>query len=404
MKRLFVYRALDAKGQLVTGESPLADPEILAERLHATGLHPLEIRRARVARQRRRPIALRLLHPRGPLVRPRALALYTRQFATLMRAGEPITRALRVLARQTDSAPLARTTLALSRAVASGTPLHDAMRRHPRVFDPLYLGLVRLGEMSGGLDEALMRIADVLDRRAWLRGKIRSAVVYPCTVALIAALITIFLVWKVMPKFSAAFQEAGKELPALTAGLIRWSEAIRANAVLVLILLMLLLACLRWMGRRPWGRLALDRATLRVPVLGTLCRKTAMARFARTLSTLMAAGVPILQALDIVRGAAGNAVLSRALGRAHLAIVNGESLHTTFAMQPVFPPLLVQMVAVGEECGEMTRLLTRMADLYEREVDDTVKALASIIEPVMIVLVGTIVGLIAVAVFLPLVS
>jgi type IV pilus assembly protein PilC len=327
---------------------------------------------------------------------------FVRQLATLLDAGLPILKSLRVLMEQSESPVLVEVAWRLSRSVESGKTLAAAMAEHPRIFDPLCVSMVRVGEIGGVLSPVLFRVAEHLERRIDLWRKIRGAMIYPLTVALVASVITAFILWKVVPKIAAAYETTGEELPAPTQVLIGASELIREKAPWAILAVALIAVIVRLFRRTAWGGLVIDRLKLKTPLFGDLIRKVAIVRFTETLATLISAGVPILNSLDIVRHTAGNEVLARAIGDVHRAVADGHSIHEPLAAHRVFPPLVVHMVAVGEETGDLTGLLRKVAVGYQLEVDNAVKALTSIIEPLLIVLVGLVVGAIAVAVFLPI--
>lgn len=332
------------------------------------------------------------------------LAVFTRQFAAMIDAGLPIVRALGVLAEQTENEKLRGVVSEVRRDVESGEPLSDALGRHPEVFGRLYVEMVRAGEVGGVLDEVLLRIAAQQEKDRELRRKVRSALTYPLVVLVMAVLAAAFMLVFVVPIFARMFEDLGGTLPLPTQIAMALSGLLTGFGGLVLLILLVAAAYAfyRWrkteQGRRVW-----DRLVLRLPLrVGEVARKVAVARFARTFGTLSSSGVPILQALEITASAAGNHEVERAVLGARDAVRRGSAIHEPLEAEPVFPPMVSRMVAVGEETGDLEGMLEKVADFYEGEVDAAVGSLASIIEPVMIVVVGAIVGGIIVAMYLPM--
>jgi len=290
----------------------------------------------------------------------------------------------------------------VAKDIEGGSSLSDALAKHPKVFDKLYVNMVRAGEIGGVLEAVLNKVAEFLEKRQVLIGKVRSAMMYPVTVMVLAACIVGFILIKIIPRFEEIFAGLNAELPALTQFLIDASNVLVHKTWLVVLTIIAIVFIYKKINANRNGKYALDRMKLRLPVFGDLLRKIAITRFAGTLSTLITAGVPILQALDIVRESSGNEVIARAMEKVYTSVKDGESIHEPLRESKVFPPLVVHMVAVGEETGAIDQMLTKVAEAYEREVDDTVNGLTSILEPLMIVCLGAIVGVIVVALYLPL--
>jgi type IV pilus assembly protein PilC len=337
-------------------------------------------------------------------IKTKHVMTFTRQLATLIDAGLPILRSLFILSEQVESVVFKEKIHAMVKDIEGGSSLSEAMSKHPKVFDGLYVNMVRAGEIGGVLEAVLDRIAYFLEKREALKGKVKSAMMYPVVVSVLAALIVGVILWKIMPRFVVIFEQLGAELPALTLALVKASEILVNKTWIVVLIAVVIFVGFKQINSTKSGKYAIDRMSLKLPVLGELLRKVAIARFAGTLATLVTAGVPILQALDIVRDTSGNEVIARAMDKVYQSVKDGESIHEPLSECPVFPPLVVHMVAVGEETGAIDQMLEKVAEAYEREVDDTVNALTSILEPLLIVFLGAIVGVIVVALYLPLFS
>ena len=330
------------------------------------------------------------------------LAIATRQLAVMLGAGVPLVQCLDLLGSEERDPVLADALLALRDDVEGGASLAAALAGRPRIFDELYVGMVAAGEAGGVLHTMLVRLADCLEKSVALRGQVRAAMMYPVAVLLIAATVVGVILWKVIPTFAALFDGLGAVLPLPTRVVIAASESLPVAGPALL----LTAAGGFWLGKRwyatPRGRRALDGTWLRLPVVGSLLRKLAVARFCRTLATLLGSGVPILDGLTITAGTAGNAVVADALRQTRGAIEQGTSVAAPLRDTGVFPPMVTQMVGVGETTGALDTLLSKVADFYEAEVDRAVTGLTALLEPVMIALLGVIVGGIVVAMYLPI--
>jgi type IV pilus assembly protein PilC len=339
-------------------------------------------------------------------VKAKDLMVLTRQLATLVDAGLPLLRGLRVLLRQTRNNTLRNALESMGQSVESGSTFSEALQQHPRVFNHLYVNMVRAGEAGGVLETVLTRLAEFMEKAEKIKNKVKSAMIYPCVVLVAAVTILVFLLTKVIPKFEEIFKDLleGKKMPAITQFVIGASRVVRNNAPLVVGIIVLIVILLVLWGRTRAGRTAIDAFKLRMPMFGTLVRRSSIARLSRTLGTLLSSGVPVLQALTIVRDTSGNAVIARAVQKVHDSVKEGESMTAPMEASGVFPPMVVSMVEVGEETGALPDMLIRVADTYDDEVDNAVAGLTSIIEPVMILFLAVIVGTIVIAMFLPLVS
>ena len=334
-------------------------------------------------------------------VSARSLAVFTRQFAVMIDAGLPLVQCLGVLGEQEEDGGFAATIRAVRAEVEDGSTLTDALRAHPRAFDRLYTGMVAAGEAGGVLDTILERLAVHIEKHVALRGQVRSAMMYPVAVLAIAAVVVGVILWKVIPTFAALFEGLGAVLPLPTRLVIAASDSF-ATAVPLLGLgaLGAALAFRRYYSTGR-GRLAVDGVVLRLPAIGDIVRRNAAARFCRTLSALLGAGVPILESLEITAGTAGNAVFEDAVMATRAAIERGESVAAPLGDTRVFPVLVTQMVNVGETTGALDRMLAKVADFYEEEVDRAVAGMTALLEPVTVAVLGVVVGGIVVAMYLP---
>jgi type IV pilus assembly protein PilC len=393
----FNYTIRDANGQTRSGKVEAPNAEELRKRLQAEGLQVLEVTEDRKA-------------PRVPAggygrVKLSDLAIFARQFSTMLDAGVSLIRCLDVLQAQTNNARLRKILMDLSARVESGESLSRSMARHPKAFSQLIIGLIRAGEVGGVLEESLQRIAGFLEKDVELRRKIRSALTYPVIVLLAAVGIVIFLVSWLVPQFASLFKELGIEnLPAPTQFLVDLSALFTQRYYVVLIAVAAVFIAYKLFVSTRVGRRVADRVKLRVPVFGPLHHKIVMARFSRTMGTLLASGVPILQAMETVAGVVGNSVVSDAVIESRARIREGEKIADPLQRSKMFPPMVVHMVSVGEESGSLDHMLNKIADFYENEVEMTIASLTAAIEPVMIVLLGIIVGFIVISMFLPMIE
>lgn len=391
------YTGRDTLGRSRSGLMEAADQRAVAARLREQGVAAVTIEPAAgVGLQRE--ITLPSF---GSRVSLRDLAVFSRQFATMIDAGLSLLRALAVLSEQTDRPELARILTQVRADVEEGGSLSSALAEHD-VFPRLYVAMVRAGETAGTLDTILMRIATALETEAALRRRIRTALTYPAVILVLALLLTVVMLIFIVPTFVGLFTSLGGELPLPTRIVLALSTLVRR--LWPLLLLGPIVAWQVWIRarRRPDIALALDRLTLRAPVFGTLFQRVALARFARTFGVLLGAGVPILGALDVAGDTIGNRVLANALNDVKSAVREGDSIAEPLAAHPVFPPMIVQMIAVGEETGTTDEMLSRIADFYDSEVEALTDSLTATIEPLMIAVLGGLVGSIIVALYLPM--
>ncbi|UCC44299.1 MAG: type II secretion system F family protein [Candidatus Zixiibacteriota bacterium] len=327
---------------------------------------------------------------------------FTRQFATMIGAGLPMVQCLDILSGQSENKELARVVRGVKDSVQGGATLSDALSRHPKIFDQLYTNMVEAGEVGGALDAILVRLAVYREKADQLIRKVKGAMVYPAVVVVVAVGVTVAMLTFIVPVFAKMFGGVGAELPAPTQVVLNISNFLKGNFMALIGGLIGLLAVFLWWKRTPAGALLFDKFLLRLPVLGNLVRKSSVARFARTLSTLLASGVSILEALKITAKTAGNLVVSRAINKSVLAIAEGDTITGPLKETGVFPPMVTQMIGVGEKTGGLDEMLNKIADFYDEEVDEAVAALTSVIEPIIIVFMGGIIGGILIAMYLPM--
>ncbi|MFC1632207.1 type II secretion system F family protein [Candidatus Omnitrophota bacterium] len=330
------------------------------------------------------------------------LVIFARQLATMVDSGIPLVQALDVLAEQIENPTFREIVANLRDDIETGSSLSDALAHHPKVFSELFVNMVKAGESSGMLDDILERLATYLEKTAALMRKVKSSFVYPGLVTTMAIVITSILIFKVVPTFKGIFETLGGELPFITRMLIAFSDACKRGAPFMLGGIALIVFIIARILRTEKGKMQFDRMSLRLPIFGLLLRKVAIARFSRTLSTLVKSGVPILNSLEIVSKTAGNMVIKVAVEQVRTSIREGENIAEPLARSGVFPPMVTRMIGVGEQTGELEKMLTKIADFYEEQVDVAVSSLTSLIEPIIIVFLGVLVGGIVAAMFLPI--
>lgn len=407
---VYAYKGLNEKGRNVGGIIDADTPKNARQKLRRSGIFPTELAETRdqspsaAAGGGTRLGGLNLnlagLFDRG--MTPQDLALITRQLATLVGAGLPLVECLAALIEQVDSPRHKKVLSQVRELVVEGGTLADAMKQHPAVFNDLYVNMVRAGEASGALDIVLVRLAEYTERAAALRGKVRSALTYPVFMGLASMGILFFLLSYVVPKVTRIFEERDAKLPTMTIVLLAVSNFLSTYWWAILAILTLAAIAVRASTRTPAGRLRFDGLVLRIPYFGKVLKKVALARFARTLSTLLLGGIPLLQALDIVKHVVSNMVLSNAIEDGRNSIREGHSVADPLRKSGLFPPLLVHMIAVGEKSGELEQMLSRAADAYDGEVESSVSALSSILEPVLVIFMGGVVLFIVMAILLPI--
>ena len=391
----YLFKAIDLGGGKARGEVEADSKQAVSDQLKQRGLIVLDIADKRSSKEIEFGFMKR--------VEANELAIFSRQLSTMISSGMSILRALYVLEDQTESKYLKETIVAVRKDVEAGLPMSEAMARHPKVFNPLFIAMTQAGEMGGVLEDALMRVADQLQKDAGLRRQIKSAMVYPCLVIFFAVGVMMALVAFLVPVFEGVFKEFGGHLPAMTQVSVLmskivthywWAMFLGTAAVIV--------AFVKW-KKTTWGRRQWDHFRLHIPMkIGTIVQQIAVARWSRTLASLTAAGVPLLQALEITGRTGGNVAVEEAMDGVIASVKRGGTIAAPLAQAPIFPSMVTHMVGVGEETGALDQMLDRVAEFYEEQVEASVKALTSILEPIMIILIGGIVGFIVISMYLPL--
>jgi type IV pilus assembly protein PilC len=395
----FAFRAIDPLGQQAKGEVDAESKQTVADQLKSKGLIVLDIAEKGRASQ---PVEI----PYFNRIRLGDLAIMTRQLSTMVSSGMTILRALYVLEAQTENKKLAAELVEVRKDVEAGLPLSDAFERHPKTFNPLFVAMTRAGETGGVLEESLLRIADQLEKEESLRRQVKSAMAYPIVIFTFALAVMLAMVAFIVPVFASVFDElGGAKLPVMTQFTMAISDAVTGYWYLLLLgTIGLAVAFIKW-KKTDRGRSLWQRFLLRIPFkIGDIFQKVALARWSRTFSALMGAGVPLLQAIDITKQTAGNIVVEEAMDAVTTSVKAGGTIAQPLMESPVFPSMVGHMVKVGEETGALTTMLTKIGDFYEDQVAAAVKALTSILEPVMIVFVGGVVGFIVISMYLPLFS
>jgi type IV pilus assembly protein PilC len=410
----FAYVAVDPQGVESRGTLDVADQTEALRRIKEMGLFPTKVLAEKPhghppAQTRSRvPAAASRFNMSfrgwGSGLRPRTLAVFTRQLSTLVEAGMPLLRGLKTLQEQADSRALRRIIAQLSLTIENGGSFAEALALHPRAFNRLYVNMVEAGEISGALDVTLRRLADFMEKAQKIKGKVKAAMYYPCAVLCVAMSILTLLMTYVVPRFKDMLEGllGGGQMPSFTMFILRISEAVKHHILLGAITAAAFGAGFLLALRTGWGRQTFDRLKLVMPVVGSLFRKVAISRFTRTLGTLLGSGVPILQALTIVKETAGNAVVGQVITDVHQRVKEGDPIAPALRASSVFPAMVAGMVDVGEQTGALPEMLMKIADTYDDEVDNAVSAMTALLEPIMIVFLAVIVGSIVIALFLPL--
>lgn len=391
---LYRYRAKDPDARTLSGTLEVESERSLINLLRERGLVIVSL-----TEERHRP---QLWKSRPGRVKEDDLIVFSRQLATMVNAGLPLVQSLHVLNEQMENRAFKKVLQEIERDIEGGANLSDALVKHPKLFSELFVNLVKAGEASGMLDEILDRIASYLEASGALRRKVRAALIYPAVVTGISLLITAFLLIWVIPKFKDIFAGFGAKLPLPTALLLALSDNMRAWFLPFLAFSVILGVILRLYVRSDRGRLWFDQLKLNLPVFGVLLKKVAISKFARTFCTLVKSGVPILTSLQIVGRTAGNKVIEQAVDGTRVSIREGESVAEPLGKSPVFPPMVVRMIAVGEQTGALEKMLAKIADFYDQQVEAAVSGLTSMIEPLLIAFLGVVIGSIVICMFLPI--
>jgi type IV pilus assembly protein PilC len=397
MSSTYVFKAIDLVGVQSKGEVDADSKQAVNDQLKSRGLIVLDIAEKRGSKEIKLPWANR--------VKSADLTIMTRQLSTMVSSGMTILRALYVLEAQTESDALKETLVAVRKDVEAGLPLSDALERHPKIFDPLFVAMTRAGETGGVLDSALIRVADQLEKAEALRRQVKSAMTYPTVIITFAMAVVLALVTFLVPVFAGVFKEFGGELPMITRVTVAASDFVKGFWYLLIVGTAAGIFGFRKFKKSPRGREIIQRAMLKAPMkIGDIVQKVALARWSRTFSALITAGVPLLAALDIVGKTAGNVVVEQAMDKVVESVKSGGTIAGPLKESPVFPSMVGHMVGVGEETGALDAMLSKIADFYEDQVAAAVKSLTAIIEPIMIIVVGAIVGFIVIAMYMPMFS
>ena len=407
----FAYVAKGPDGKALKGTSEAESPLALRQRLSEQGMTVQNVKPAKAA-PKKASTALAGPNAKGPNLLERIqkvslpdLSIFCRQFSTMIDAGVSLVRCLDVLSEQSQSPKLRRIIADLRYEVESGNTLSKAMSKYPTVFSNLFVGLIRAGEVGGVLEESLQRLSAFLEKDVELRRKVKAALTYPVIVSCVALGIVMFLTIFIVPQFMKMFTDLGlKDFPAMTAALMTFSNFMVHKFYLVVIIVAVCFVAFKMFVRTKFGRRAFDRFKLKVPVFGKLNHKVALARFSRTLATLLSSGVPILSAMETVAGTVSNEIISDAILDARARVREGDVISEPLRKSKMFPPMVVQMIAIGQESGSLDTMLAKIADFYDGEVDAAISALTAAIEPILIVFLGVTVGFIVIAMFMPLVG
>ena len=389
---VFAYRGRAAAG-VQTGEIEAPD------RMTAVG----ELRRrAILVTQISEKVGARTRIRIGSKVKDKEMAIFTRQFSTMIDAGLPLVQCLNILAEQSESGNLRAVTTNVARSVQDGSTLAEALRKHPRTFDDLFTNMVEVGETGGILDIIFQRLAGYIEKAAALKRKVKGAMVYPASIIGVAFLVIVFMLTFVIPTFAAIFKDMGAELPLPTRIVIGLSDFVRSYILLIIAALVGAVFAMRSYYHSENGKPTIDALLLRMPIFGPLIRKVAVARFTRTLGTLVQSGVPILEGLRITATTAGNKVVEKAVLQCRTSVTQGKTVAEPLKLSGVFPPMVTQMISVGEQTGALDAMLSKIADFYDDEVNTAVNTLTSLLEPIMIIFLGGVVGGLVVAMYLPI--
>jgi type IV pilus assembly protein PilC len=391
----FAWEGKNRTGGSVTGEMDAPSEAFVLAQLRREQIAPLRIRK------RGAELAIRLPFRGEKRVTQKELAIFTRQFATMIDAGLPLVQCLDILGEQQANPSFKKVILKVKEDVESGSTFADALTKHPRVFDALFVNLVAAGEVGGILDTILSRLAEHIEKAMKLAKKVKGAMVYPATIVAVAVVVTVILLLYVIPIFAKMFADFGQELPGPTQVVLSLSAFTRKYFLGVVVFFVLLGFLFRWYYRQENGRRNVDRMLLRLPVVGSLLQRIAIARFSRTLGTMVSSGVPILESMDIVAKTAGNKIIEEAIIKARGSISEGKTIAEPLSESAVFPPMVTQMVSVGEQTGALDSMLNKIADFYDDEVDSAVDALTSLLEPMLMVFLGVVIGGMVIAMYLP---
>ena len=420
----YTYVAVNARdGKETKGTLDVASQNEAIGRLKEMGLLPTRIVETEKAKQKDKPDKKAKTAPKakgkgkakginlkipgfGGKVKTKVLTTFTRQLATLVDAGLPLLRGLRVLEKQERNATLKGIISDLAASIEGGSTFSEALAQHPKVFNRLFVNMVKAGELGGVLEVVLARLSEFMEKAQKIKGKVVAAMFYPVAVLIVAMAILMILMIKVIPSFEQVFKGMGegRPLPGFTVFVLSISRTVKDNIIVTLIVVVSVVVAFNLFVRTKFGRLVWDKFKLKVPVVGPVVSKVAISRFTRTLGTLVSSGVPILQALTIVKETAGNVIISNAVNSVHESVKEGETITSPLEASGIFPPMVISMVDVGEQTGALPEMLLKISDNYDEEVDNAVAAMTSLLEPIMIVFLAVVVGSIVIAMFLPLID
>jgi len=396
---VFRWEGISPKGEVMRGEMEATTRDAVIVRLRTQRIQPLPAK----IREKGRGLDKQITIPGlGDKVKTRDIVVFTRQFATMIDAGLPIVQCLDILQAQATVKPMRRAIQQIKDDVEAGSSFNEALRKHPKLFDELYINMVAAGEVGGILDNIMNRLAVYMEKAARLRAKIKGAMIYPASIVTVAIAVTGILLIYVIPVFAELFSSFGQALPAPTQFVINLSNFTVHNIPYIAVGFGLIVVGVMWLWRTEQGRLAIDGFLLRLPVFGDLFRKSAVARFTRTLGTLVSSGVPILDALAITARTAGNRVVEKAVLATRISISEGKTIADPLQQSKVFPPMVCQMIAVGETTGALDTMLAKIADFYEEEVDNAIANLTAMMEPMVIVFLGVVIGGLVISMYLPI--
>jgi type IV pilus assembly protein PilC len=399
LAQTYSYRVRDRQGKIITGKLEADNEASVSARLREMGYFVIGVEVEKPSITKRE---IRILKPK---VKTKDVTVFTRQFATMINAGLPLVKCLSILSEQTESPVLTEVIVDVQHEVEMGRSLSEALSKHPDVFSDLYTSMVKAGEIGGVLDDVLLRIATTLESEALIRSKIKSALTYPIAMFAISILLLVVMLVFVVPSFEKMFKEIGATLPLLTRLVMGLSHFLLSwMGMLVIAALIGGVIYLRRWVKTPKGRRKYDALKLKLPVFGNLIHKMSLSRFSRTLGTLVASGVPILQALEITSKTVGNVLVAEAVDNVRAGVKEGESIARPLSQSPLFPPMVTQMLAIGEETGALDTMLNKVSDFYDSEVSTTVDAMTSLLEPILIVFLGLVVGIIVLSLYMPIFS
>jgi type IV pilus assembly protein PilC len=393
----FQYSVRDRAGKILNGKIDAESPAAVASKLKAMGYAPVSISQTNAGMKKELTIP-----GFGNRIKLKDLAVMSRQFATMINSGLSLLRALSILCEQSENKELARILREVRGEVEAGASLSSAMAKHPKAFPPLMVNMVKAGEVGGFLDQTLLQIAENYEAEVKLRGKIKAAMTYPVVVFILAILMCIGMLIFIVPTFAGMFKDLGGTLPAPTRVLVMMSHAAKIVVPIAVVGIVALFLIWPKIKNVPAIRNTLDPLKLKLPVFGSLFQKIAVARFTRNLGTMLRSGVPILQSLDIVADTSGNVVIAKAVRDVEESVRRGESLTMPLSSHPVFPPMVVQMMAVGEDTGALDSMLHKISEFYDQEVESTTESLTALIEPLMIAVLGGMVGSMIIALYMPI--